>query len=65
MADFKIDRIRFRWRGDWVAGTSYIKDDIVRYGAKIFVSIEMHTADANFYNDLDNLMSIFSYYIFH
>ena len=56
MADFKIDRIRFRWRGDWVAGTSYIKDDIVRYGAKIFVSIEMHTADANFYNDLDNIV---------
>ena len=28
MADFRIDRIRFRWRGDWSAGTLYVKDDV-------------------------------------
>ena len=25
---FKLDRIRFRWKGAW-SGTAYIKDDIV------------------------------------
>ena len=35
MADFRIDRIRFRWRGDWSAGTLYVKDDVLRFGAKV------------------------------
>src|SRR6056300_697569 len=54
MADFRIDRIRFRWRGDWTANTLYVKDDVLRYGAKVFVCIEVHTSDSNFYNDLNN-----------
>ena len=29
MADFNLDRIRFRWRGEWDTVTSYIKDDVV------------------------------------
>ena len=31
MADFRIDRIRFKWRGDWSAGTLYVKDDVLRF----------------------------------
>ena len=54
MADFRIDRIRFRWRGDWQASTLYVKDDVLRFGAKVFVCIEVHTSDSNFYNDLNN-----------
>jgi hypothetical protein len=54
MADFRIDRIRFRWRGDWQANTLYVKDDVLRYGAKVFVCIAVHTSDSNFYNDLNN-----------
>ena len=54
MADFRIDRIRFRWRGDWTTNTLYVKDDVLRYGAKVFVCIEVHTSDSNFYNDLNN-----------
>ena len=54
MADFRIDRIRFRWRGDWSANTLYVKDDVLRYGAKVFVCVEVHTSDTNFYNDLNN-----------
>ena len=34
MADFNLDRIRFRWRSDWVALTVYTKDDIVYYNGK-------------------------------
>ena len=54
MAEFKLDRIRFRYRGDWNSATNYVKDDVIRYGAKVYVCIEVHQADANFYNDLNN-----------
>ena len=54
MAEFKLDRIRFRYRGDWSSATNYVKDDVIRYGAKVYVCIEVHQADANFYNDLNN-----------
>ena len=53
MADFRIDRIRFKWRGDWNAGTLYVKDDVLRFGAKVYVCTEVHTSDSNFYNDLN------------
>ena len=32
MAEFKLDRIRFRWKGAWSSTTAYIKDDVVSYG---------------------------------
>ena len=53
MADSQIDRIRFRWRGDWSAGTPYVKDDVPRSRAKVYVCVEVHTSDLNFYNDLN------------
>ena len=52
MADFKILRIRFRWTGNWSGGTSYVKDDVVRYGGKTYVSLKTHTSAADFYTDL-------------
>lgn len=52
MADFKLNRIRFTWKGPWVTGTVYIKDDIVQYGAKSYVCLVSNTASANFYTDL-------------
>ena len=51
MAEFKIDRIRFRWTGNWQAAKQYIKDDIVAYGGKTFVCSNGHTADPDFYID--------------
>jgi hypothetical protein len=54
MAEFKLDRIRFRYRGDWNAATNYVKDDTIRFGAKVYVCIEVHQSDTNFYNDLNN-----------
>jgi len=55
MAEFKLGRIRFIWKGAWVASTTYYKDDIVRYGGSIFVCVIGHTADSDFYTDLDNV----------
>ena len=43
MADFRIDRIRFKFRGYWSAGTLYVKDDVLRFGAKVYVCVEVHT----------------------
>ena len=55
MADFVLGRIKFKWRGDWVASTAYIVDDIVKYGANTYVCVLNHTSDsttAGFYTDL-------------
>ena len=54
MAEFKIDRIRFRWTGPWQTSKQYIKDDIVSYGGKTFVCLNGHTADPDFYIDYLN-----------
>lgn len=55
MADFKILKIRFRWAGNWASGISYIKDDIVRYGGKVYVALKTHTSAVNFYTDLEDV----------
>ena len=44
MADFNLGRIKFKWRGAWVSGLSYIKDDIVSYGGNSYVVKENHLA---------------------
>ena len=56
MAEFKLDRIRFRWKGVWLASTQYIKDDIVSYGGKTFVCLNGHTSDPDFYIDYLNVV---------
>lgn len=46
MAEFKISRIRYRWRGTWNTSTEYNRDDIIRYGGSTWVCIRQHTASA-------------------
>ena len=53
MAEFKLGRIRFVWKGQWAQSTAYIKDDVIRYGGKTFICQVSHTSDADFYTDLD------------
>jgi hypothetical protein len=48
MAEFKLGRIRFIWKGNWAASTVYYKDDIVRNGGNTYVCIAGHTAPALF-----------------
>ena len=53
MADFNLDRIRFRWKSDWVAATAYTKDDVVYYKGKTYVCLIGHTSNPNYlYTDL-------------
>jgi len=44
MADFKISRIRYLWRGTWTTTTLYNRDDVIRYGGGSWVCIRQHTA---------------------
>jgi len=63
MAEFKLGRIRFVWKAAWATSTTYYKDDVVRFGGKVYVCQIGHTASADFNTDLDinptkwNLMS--------
>ena len=63
MAEFKLGRIRFVWKAAWSTGTTYYKDDVIRFGGKVYVCQIGHTASADFNTDLDinptkwNLMS--------
>lgn len=58
MAEFRIDRIKFRWKGEWVAGARYIKDDVVYYNGKAFVCLQGHNSSANFYEDANGLETV-------
>ena len=51
MAEFKLGRIRFVWKGNWSSSTVYYKDDILRYGGITYVCIGGHTSSLNFATD--------------
>ena len=58
MADFRLGRLKFNWRGDWAASTAYVIDDIVKFGANTYVCTTNHTSTASdedwYSNDLSN-----------
>ena len=51
MAEFKLSRIRFTWRGPWISGYNYNVDDIIEQNGKTYVCKRVHTS-ATFTNDL-------------
>jgi hypothetical protein len=53
MAEFKLGRIRFVWKAEWATGITYYKDDVIRFGGKVYVCQIGHTAAADFNTDLD------------
>ena len=55
MANFNLDRIRFRWKSDWTGTTAYTKDDIVYYNGKAYVCLIGHTSNTdNLTTDLND-----------
>lgn len=44
MAEFRLGRLKFNWRGSWTASTAYVIDDIVQYGANLYVCVVNHTS---------------------
>jgi hypothetical protein len=60
MAEFKLGRIRFIWKGAWITAVQYFIDDVIRYGGRTYICVVGHTSNI-FQTDLDatkwNLMS--------
>ena len=52
MAEFKLGRIRFVWKGAWYTGAQYAVDDVVRYGGRTYICVKNHTSQSEFQNDL-------------
>jgi len=52
MAEFKLGRIRFIWKGDWTASTVYWKDDVVRHGGNTYICTKGYTSTADFQDDI-------------
>ena len=46
MAEFKISRFRYTWKGDWTTATAYIKDDVVKFSGSSWVCVRGHTSSA-------------------
>lgn len=53
MAEFKIDRFKYNWKGAWTSGTDYTRDDIVRVNGRSYVCVQSHTAQGAFADDLN------------
>ena len=47
MAEFRLGRLKFNWRGDWTVSTAYVIDDIIKYGANTYVCKANHTSTTN------------------
>ena len=47
MAEFRLGRLKFNWRSDWLVNTAYVIDDIVKYGANTYVAKKNHTSTSN------------------
>jgi hypothetical protein len=53
MADFRIQRFKHTWKGEWSAGVTYNADDIVSLSGKIYNCLERHSSNVIFYQDLN------------
>jgi hypothetical protein len=56
MAEFKLERFKYNWLGDWQGGYSYNRDDIVRYGGKSYVCLITHVSNVEFHVDLEAIL---------
>jgi hypothetical protein len=48
MAEFKLGRLRFVWKGTWAGTTSYVKDDVIKYGGTSYVCKAAHISNSDF-----------------
>ena len=54
MAEFKLGRIKFVWKGPWQASTPYYKDDVVLVGGVSYMCINAYTSSSSFASDTAN-----------
>ena len=56
MAEFKLERFKYTWKGEWVTSTAYKRDDVVRVGGKSYVCVVTHVASPAFRTDLNAIL---------
>ena len=56
MAEFRLERFKYTWKGDWTTGAAYRRDDVVRVNGKSYVCVVGHVASAAFRTDLDAIL---------
>ena len=56
MAEFKLERFKYNWQGEWAPGTEYRRDDVVYVSGKSYVCIKGHTSSNLFHNDLTRIL---------
>ena len=44
MAEYKLGRLKFVWKGAWETGASYTVDDVVQYNGKAYICVVTHTS---------------------
>ena len=54
MAEFRIGRLKYTWKGEWSSGNVYFPDDVVNYSGKVYVCLREHNSESGggFYADL-------------
>ena len=52
MAEFKLGRIRFVWKGPWETTTPYLVDDVISVGGQSYICTISHTSAVLFATDL-------------
>ena len=55
MAEFRLGRIKFVWKGAWTTGTEYVVDDVINNAGQTYICVLAHTAGANFNTDFTSL----------
>lgn len=60
MAEFKINRFRYNWRGNWQASTNYNRDDVVIRTGNVYYCISQHTSTATFATDQPTRWAVMS-----
>ena len=58
MANFKLDRFKYNWRGAWSENQQYFLDDVVGIGGSSYICIQQHTSSNLFGDDLFNFDSV-------
>ena len=56
MAEFRLERFKYTWKGEWTTGTAYKRDDVVRVNGRSYVCLIGHVANASFYADLNAIL---------
>ena len=57
MAEFRLDRLKYNWKGEWAPAQTYQRDDVVGLNGKSYVCLQEHTSDSVFSNDLNAVVA--------